>query len=300
MANKGDLVIDSADTESRGGLSNSKQSVCISNLNYNHEEDIDNFEEVDLPPFTEETKDISPKASIVTSELHLTDKQFESQYKYQHQTYPTQSTHIPQHIKQISDKIYNSESYRPPSIPLSSRSPLPLFTMEENEDGTGVIEVRPEVCSIPSATAGTSCPQTPTAPSPDQGFFINYLSKGSQFIHQDPTTEPGQKRRASFGSGKMDSSNKLTKRRSSVVTIAPGFDAGTKEGENSSSSAFESKRLRYKRTSSFALTPQRSLRRYLTRDVLPHMDNYRHRMSFVKGMYQYYRRGPARIPRYSI
>ena len=281
MANKGDLIIDGADTESRGGLSTSKQSVGIFNLNYNHENDVDNFEEVDLPPFTE---DIGSEA---TSTLHLTDQQFESQYKYQPQSY--HPSHIP-HIKQISDKIYHSESYCPPTIPPSSRSPIPLFTMEENEDGTGVIEARPEVCSIPSATAGTSSPQTPTSPSPDQGFFVNYLSKGSQFIHQDSTLGPGQKRRSSSPppSGKMDPGNKRTQRRSSVVTIAPGFDAGTEEAEqkeNSSSSVFGAKRLRYKRTSSFALTPQRSLRRYLTRDVIPHMDNYRHRMSFTKGRY---------------
>ena len=166
--------------------------------------------------------------------------------------------------------------------------------MEENEDGTG-IEIQPEVCSIPSANTGDLHSHNPMPPSSAPDFFVNSLPKGSQFLQQDRLNpDPlfikgsGQKRRASFGSGKMDSANKATQRRSSVVTIAPGFDAGTEEGEprdRSSSSAFGSKRLRYKRTSSFALTPQRSLRRYLTRDILPHMDNYRHRMSFVKGMY---------------
>ena len=164
--------------------------------------------------------------------------------------------------------------------------------MEENEDGTD-IEAQSEVCSIPSANTRD---QTPIPPSTTPEFFVNHLPKGSEFLQQDQLIpEPYndkvsgvQKRRASFGNNKTLSTNSNNaKRRSSVVTIAPGFHAGTEDDEpreRSSSSAFGSKRLRYKRGSSFALTPQRSLRRYLTRDVLPHMDNYRHRMSFVKGM----------------
>ena len=167
--------------------------------------------------------------------------------------------------------------------------------MEENEDGTE-IESQSEVCSIPSASTRD---QTPIPPSSTPEFFVNRLPKGSEFLQQDrfkiDIQDPQddkisgvQKRRASFGNNKtLSANNNNTKRRSSVVTIAPGFHAGTEDEEpreRSSSSAFGSKRLRYKRGSSFALTPQRSLRRYLTRDVLPHMDNYRHRMSFVKGM----------------
>ena len=188
----------------------------------------------------------------------------------------------------------NLEPYRPPSIPLSSRSPIPLFTMEENEDGTG-IATGSEVCSIPSANTRDVTP-IPPASTPD--YFVNRLPKGSEFMQHDKLNPDQlldkvsgvQKRRASFGSDKTLSTNNTKQRRSSVVTIAPGFHAGTEEGEprdRSLTGAFGSKRLRYKRGSSFALTPQRSLRRYLTRDVLPHMDNYRHRISFVKGMMAY-------------
>ena len=164
--------------------------------------------------------------------------------------------------------------------------------MEENEDGTD-IEAQSEVCSIPSANARD---QTPIPPATTPDFFVNRLPKGSEFLQSDKfIPDPYhdqlsgvQKRRASFGNNNTLSTNNNAKRRSSVVTIAPGFHAGTEDEEpreRASSSAFGSKRLRYKRGSSFALTPQRSLRRYLTRDVLPHMDNYRHRMSFVKGMF---------------
>ena len=171
--------------------------------------------------------------------------------------------------------------------------------MEENEDGSGVIEVQPEVCTVPSANLGNSQPQTPTSLSSNKEYVVNQFPKDSEFLQQDKVHHdplfikgPARKRTSSFDSGKEAPSSKgRNPRRSSVVTIAPGFDAGTEEGEqrdrSGSSSAFGSKRLRYKRTSSFALTPQRSLRRYLTRDVLPHMDNYRHRMSFVKGNFQF-------------
>ena len=33
--------------------------------------------------------------------------------------------------------------------------------------------------------------------------------------------------------------------------------------------------------------PQRSLKHYLTKEVLPHMDNYRNRMSFIRGTFLY-------------
>ena len=186
--------------------------------------------------------------------------------------------------------------YSPPSIPSSLGSfgtALPLFTMEENEDVTGVILTGLEVCSNPSATGGDSNSLTPISPPTSSDVFVNQLPKGEEFLQYEKShpypifnKKQVQKRRASFGNGKSDSTTKGMHRRSSVVTIAPGFDAGTREDENSeksSSSAFGPKRLRYKRGSSFTLTPQRSLRRYLTRDVLPHMDNYRHRRSFKKG-----------------
>ena len=83
MASKGDLIIDSADTEPGGCLTSLKeQAVYIVNSNYNLEQDIDNFEEVDLPPVTSDTKD-----DLLAPDSHVAAKKFESQYKHQHQTY---------------------------------------------------------------------------------------------------------------------------------------------------------------------------------------------------------------------
>ena len=159
----------------------------------------------------------------------------------------------------------------------------------------------------PNATPG---PDIPSIMDSQEGSYlvVNQLPKESQFatfpqdastIEDGPDHEPGlqqlQKRRASMGndvSGIITSiaGNARIQRRASAVSIAPGFDAGTKDEsgrEQAGSSAFGTKRFRQNKmnpiSSSFAPTPQRSLRRYLTRDVLPHMDNYRHRMSFVKG-----------------
>ena len=173
--------------------------------------------------------------------------------------------------------------------------------MEEKDEVTGVnltgccskFARNREVCSNPSATGGDSNPLTPNSQPTSSDVFVNQLPKGEEFLEHEKShpypifnKKQVEKRRASIGNGKSDSTTKGMFRRSSVVTIAPGFDAGAREDENSeksSSSAFGPKRLRYKRGSSFTLTTQRSLRRYLTRDVLPHMDNYRHRRSFRKG-----------------
>ena len=85
MASKGDLIIDSAITESEGCLTSLDQpSVCIVNSNYNSDEDIDTFEELDLPSTTKNTRDEAP---LVAPDSYLAATQFESQYKYQHQTY---------------------------------------------------------------------------------------------------------------------------------------------------------------------------------------------------------------------
>ena len=84
MANNGDLIIESADTETGGCLTGLKEpSVYIVNLNYNPEVDI---EKVDLPPVTNDAKD---ELSTLAPDSHLAAKEFESQYKHQHQTYST-------------------------------------------------------------------------------------------------------------------------------------------------------------------------------------------------------------------
>ena len=56
----------------------------------------------------------------------------------------------------------------------------------------------------------------------------------------------------------------------SVVTISSEVDAEPEEK---------------KPTSRGSSSRKRSLRKYLTREVLPHIDNYRNRMSVIAGMY---------------
>ena len=84
MASNGDLIIESVDTESGGCVTSLKEpSVYIVNSNYNPEVD---FEEVDLPTVTSDAKD---EESTLSPDSHLAAKEFESQYKHQHQTYST-------------------------------------------------------------------------------------------------------------------------------------------------------------------------------------------------------------------
>ena len=65
-------------------------------------------------------------------------------------------------------------------------------------------------------------------------------------------------------------------------------DEDEKEGRKKSAAGSEEgggvdkKKMSYRKRSSFLLTP-RPLKHYLTREVLPHVDNYRNRMSFHKG-----------------
>jgi hypothetical protein len=89
MASNGDLIIESVDTESGGcPTSLNEPSVYIVNSNYNPEVD---FEEVDLPIFTSDSKD---ELSTLAPDSHLAAKEFESQYKHQHQTYSTSKKNL--------------------------------------------------------------------------------------------------------------------------------------------------------------------------------------------------------------
>ena len=55
------------------------------------------------------------------------------------------------------------------------------------------------------------------------------------------------------------------------------------KNESKQQQSHPTKKLEKKR-SSFSLTPK-PLRHYLTREVLPHMDHYRNRLSFHRGTY---------------
>ena len=163
--------------------------------------------------------------------------------------------------------------------PTSSVTPVAPITMEENDDATDTIH------HVDFGSGMVSIPITPTSCS--EGFFINNDA-------EIPIKPSLAKRRASLAeiaklqndpSGSKSTGGPGKKRRSSVSIISgPQHDKIEEvEPHSKRGSIFGSRRFRSKRASSFALTPQRSLRRYLTRDVLPHMDHYRNRMSFAKG-----------------
>ena len=56
------------------------------------------------------------------------------------------------------------------------------------------------------------------------------------------------------------------------------------QNKSRSGSLFSSGRRFIQKRASFVSNPNRSIRRYFTRDVIPHVDNYRSRMSFTKGI----------------
>lgn len=155
--------------------------------------------------------------------------------------------------------------------PSASMSPVPPITLEENEDATSTIDT----VEFGHVNEGmSSVPQTPSGWSRnEEGFFIN------DTVDYPPETS---KRRASISVSEIaanESKGGGFQRRSSVVTIAPGLHDDKIEPTTSKrGSLFGSRRFRKP-----ALTPQRSLRRYLTREILPHVDNYRSRRSFAKG-----------------
>ncbi len=76
--------------------------------------------------------------------------------------------------------------------------------------------------------------------------------------------------------GGVDGGGRRKRRKSSNVTLSPE----TLEAEEHRTTS--SRRLTPKR-SSFMLAPHRPLKHYLTREVLPHVDHYRNRLSFNKG-----------------
>ncbi len=80
----------------------------------------------------------------------------------------------------------------------------------------------------------------------------------------------------------VDGGGRRKRRKSSNVTLSPETLEAEEHRATTASSSSSSRRLTPKR-SSFVLAPHRPLKHYLTREVLPHVDHYRNRLSFNKG-----------------
>ncbi len=78
----------------------------------------------------------------------------------------------------------------------------------------------------------------------------------------------------------VDGGGRRKRRKSSNVTLSP--ETLEAEEHRATAASSSSRRLTPKR-SSFMLAPHRPLKHYLTREVLPHVDHYRNRLSFNKG-----------------
>lgn len=83
------------------------------------------------------------------------------------------------------------------------------------------------------------------------------------------------------GNNDVEAAAERRRRRSSVTLSPETLEAEEQRERSSQISSAGGKRLTPKR-SSFMLTP-RPLKHYLTREVLPHVDHYRNRLSFNKG-----------------